>query len=87
MTAAIKDAALGHHHDLVAGFHGGDAVRHDQQGERAAQLRDLAGDLALGARIQRAGGLVEHQNTRVAVEGTLIHLKALGLAHKDLVED
>ena len=66
MRAAFHDAAGVEHHDLVGAAHGGEAVRDDQHRPVAHQLLDglLHQPLALG--VERAGGLVEDQDGRVA---------------------
>ena len=62
MCAAFDDAAVIEHEDLVGIDDGRQAVRDDQGGAFARDLLEFGLDDLLGARIQRAGRFVEHED-------------------------
>src|SRR5258707_14131430 len=62
MAPALGDTAAIEHHDLVGIDDGGEAVRDHHGGAAAAHLLQRALDLLLGARVERAGRLVEQQD-------------------------
>src|SRR6185437_3928660 len=71
MAAALDDAAVLDHDDLVGHAHGGEAVR-DQDGDAATgEFAEVFEDGGFGLRIHRSGGFVQHQDVGArAHEGT-----------------
>src|ERR1035441_400894 len=70
MAAALDDAALFQHQDLIGHAHGGKSMRYDDRDAIARQFPKMLEYLRFRARIDRGGGLIEHQDIRfVAHEG------------------
>src|SRR5712691_3381500 len=65
MAAALDDAAAVEHDDLVGVDDGRQPVGDHHGGAAAAHLFQRALDLLLGARVERAGRLIEQQDLRV----------------------
>ena len=64
--ASLHDPALVQHDDLVGVAHGGEAVGDHQHGALAHQPVDRLLHQPLGFGVERAGGLVEDEDRRVA---------------------
>ena len=64
MIAALDDAALIQHQNLVRADHGGEAVRDHQRRAPARDFVEARLDFALGLGVERRGRLVEHQDAR-----------------------
>src|SRR3546814_5402204 len=62
MRPALEHAALIQHDDFVGIDNGGQAMRDDKRGAMARNLIQFELNGALGARIERAGGLIENQD-------------------------
>src|SRR6266478_5884764 len=69
MAATLGDAAAIEHHDLVGVDDGRKAMGDHHCGAAATHLFQRALDLLLGARVERAGRLVEQQDMRVLEDG------------------
>ena len=69
MAAALDDATAVEHDDLVGMDDGRQPVGDHQGGAAAAHLFQRALDLLLGARVERAGRLVEQQDMGVLQDG------------------
>src|SRR5471030_2257358 len=65
MPTALGDAAAVEHHDLVGMDDGRQAMGDHHGGAAAAHLFQRVLDLLLGARVERAGRLVEQEDARV----------------------
>src|SRR5690606_3959891 len=93
VRAALDDAAMVQHQDLVRMHHGGEAVGDDQGGAAAGDAVELGLDRLFGARVERRGGLVEDQDGGVleqrAGDGHALLLAAgeleAALAHRAVV--
>src|SRR6185437_6021535 len=64
MVAALHDAALVEHQDLVGADHRRQAVRDHQRRAVRAQLVEIGLDLLLGLGVERRGRLVEDEDVR-----------------------
>ena len=69
MRALLDDAALVHDEDQVGMADGGQAVRDEEGGAPAQQALDGVLDELLGAGVDGAGGLVQHEDARIAQHG------------------
>ena len=69
MIPLFHDAAIGEVEDVVRPPDGGDAVGDEKDGPFPAPGGEVAHHGLLGSRVEGRGGLVEHQNRRVAHHG------------------
>ena len=65
MGAAFPYLPVMEHEDLIRMKNGAEAMRHNQAGAARHQLPQRRLDQCLGLRIDRAGGLVEHQDAGI----------------------
>src|SRR5690606_9888630 len=70
VRAALDDAALVHHEDLVGGLDGGEAVRDDEGGAPAAEVLEAVADEGLALGVEAGGGLVEDEDAGVGDDRT-----------------
>ena len=66
VSALLRGAPVGHHHHQIGVPHRGQAVRHHNGGAAPPQMGERLLHRRLAFRVQRAGRLVQQQNTRVA---------------------
>ena len=62
MAAALDDAAVIEHGDLIRHAHGGEAVGDENRDAIACELAEMLEHFGLGLRIHGSGGLIEHQH-------------------------
>ena len=79
MGTALDDMTLVEHDNLIGVFDGRQAMRDHDRGAILHQPRQRILDQALGFRIQRAGGFVQHQDRRI-LQKCAGHRDALALA-------
>ena len=65
MRAALDDAAMVHHQDLVSVHDGRQPMRDDQRGPVAGDAFELRLDYTFGARVECRSRLVEDKDRRV----------------------
>ena len=70
MRALLDDPAVLEHDDQVGVADRREPVRDDERGAAGEETTERPLDLALGADVDRRGGLVEDQDARVGEEGT-----------------
>ena len=80
MASALPDLAMMEDQNLFGMQDGAQPMRHHDAGSARHQLGDRALDLRLRLRIDRAGGLVEHQDLRIQRERAR-EAQELSLAH------
>ena len=69
MSAAFDDAAGFDDQNLIGAADGGEAMRDDERGAAAHQVREAFLDHGFGFGIEAGGGFVENQDARIGEDG------------------